>query len=191
MWLYKLIVLLYGSLWRLFFRTICTLYLAHKEQWDLTVYSTSKNTLNHQLHSPIPLFSPHLGLLHLILMLIWEPPAPFHQDTLCPDCLIVFRCRSFPLQKGKNKVEPEGYNANCWTPRKGEGMWWLLARRAGSRHTSQEVTLAMLDYNVHSLLLQSSLWNIPLLPQPQGWRVWKEEWFHLSLFYIASIQRAA
>lgn len=46
-------------------------------------------------------------------MLIWEPPAPFHKDTLCPDYLIVFRCRSFPLQKGKNQVGPEGFRVLC------------------------------------------------------------------------------
>lgn len=81
-------------------------------------------------------------------MLIWEPPAPFHEDTLCPDYLIVVRCRSLPLQKGKNQVGTEGCGVLCklldtqkWKKRVGGG-----AKGAGSRHTSQEVTLAMLDY---------------------------------------------
>lgn len=74
---------------------------------------------------PHPSYFSRLGLLYLILMLIWEPPAPFHQDT-CPDCLIVFRCRSFPLQKGKNGVGPEAFRVLCQfldTQKRGRCEW--------------------------------------------------------------------
>lgn len=92
---------------------------------------------------------------------LWPPPPnpPAHlgttstppwRDALCPDYLIVFRCRSFSTQKGKNRVCPKalGYLANGWTSR--EGRWRTRvggsAMGSGSGHTSQEVTPAMPDY---------------------------------------------
>ena len=39
---------------------------------------------------PIPLFLLPHGLLHLILPLIWEPPAPLHEETHCAQIIWLF-----------------------------------------------------------------------------------------------------
>lgn len=126
-----------------------------------------------QLCSPHPSLSLPYGLLHLILPLIWEPPASLHEEAHCAQIIWLFSDVEAFLQKGKNRVCPKalGYLANRWTLR-GRGRRRDRCRAKGADTRVRKWPLqCQITNNVLSQLLQSSLWNIPLLRQPKGWRL--------------------
>lgn len=109
----------------------------------------------------------------------------------------LFDCCQMSELSSAKREEP-GWNRRLWGALPTAGHPEIKKKRAGGGKESREQTHKSGSdpgnarlLTMCSVLLQSLLWNIPLLPQPQGWRVCKEGGFHLSHSPLSCIHSAS
>lgn len=149
-----------------------------------------------QLCSPHPSIPLPCGHLLLILKLIWEPPALLYKEMYCAQIIWLFSdVGPFLHKRGRTGFVQSRRLLGPWMDTPGGG--GEKRDRRGARGADTRVRKwplqCKITNKVLSQLLQSLLWNIPLLRQPRGWRLKeegrKDRFSLLFLLNAASIQR--